>query len=493
MSIATIGFLVIILLFVFFLLGLEIGFSMALAGFIGFAAIVNVEAAMNLVAKDIFSVLSSYGFTVIAMFVFMGQVGASGGVARSLYDSAYKFIGHIPGGLALGTVVAGTAFKAICGSSPATAATFATIAVPEMDRYGYDKRLSCGTVATVGTLGVLIPPSVVLIIYGIITETSIGKLFLAGIIPGLMVAFSFAVTVVGWSMINPTLGPKGEKSTWKERFASLPPVLWVITIFLVVVGGLMAGFFTPTEAGSVGTFAVPYTYHLQKRHGLKTFCEGDIRNTANSLHGPDARSRRDHSRPFLCRYTNPVPGRGMAGRPQCSPHGRDVHHNRGLLDRRLIHRGPGLPDFGHSDFSAGGDKAGVRSDLVRSDHLRRHYDRDHHPAGGNQRVRSFRRHQSSGRDYLQGDLSLHCGLVYLLAYFSLLPSAFAVASEHVNKIVEIVSWQAGTKVTAGWGETLFQKSFSPFRFLRSIRILESNGGYFSEDWKIVIASEAWQS
>jgi len=155
MSIATIGFLVILLLFVFFLLGLEIGFSMALAGFIGFAAIVNVDAAMNLVAKDIFSVLSSYGFTVIAMFVFMGQVGASGGVARSLYDSAYRFIGHIPGGLALGTVVAGTAFKAICGSSPATAATFATIAVPEMDRYGYDKRLSCGTVATVGTLGSL--------------------------------------------------------------------------------------------------------------------------------------------------------------------------------------------------------------------------------------------------------------------------------------------------------------------------------------------------
>ncbi len=271
MSIATIGFLVIILLFVFFLLGLEIGFSMALAGFIGFAAIVNVEAAMNLVAKDIFSVLSSYGFTVIAMFVFMGQVGASGGVARSLYDSAYKFIGHIPGGLALGTVVAGTAFKAICGSSPATAATFATIAVPEMDRYGYDKRLSCGTVATVGTLGVLIPPSVVLIIYGIITETSIGKLFLAGIIPGLIVAFSFAVTVVGWSMINPTLGPKGAKSTWKERFASLPPVLWVITIFLVVVGGLMAGFFTPTEAGSVGTFAVPILTISKKDMDLKRF------------------------------------------------------------------------------------------------------------------------------------------------------------------------------------------------------------------------------
>lgn len=271
MSFATIGVLVILLLFFFFLIGLEIGFSMALAGFIGFAAIVNVDAALNLVAKDIYSVLSSYGFTVIPMFVLMGQVGASGGVARSLYDSAYKFMGHVPGGLAIGTVAAATAFKAICGSSPATAATFATIAVPEMDRYHYDRRLSCGTVATVGTLGILIPPSVVLIVYGILTETSIGRLFLAGIIPGLMVAFSFVVTLLGWSAINPKLSPKGEKSTWKERFASLPPVLGVITIFLLVVGGLMQGFFTPTEAGSVGTFAVLVLTLFKRDMNLKRF------------------------------------------------------------------------------------------------------------------------------------------------------------------------------------------------------------------------------
>ncbi|HMK35583.1 MAG TPA: TRAP transporter large permease subunit, partial [Desulfomonilaceae bacterium] len=273
MSFATIGVLVILLLFVFFALGLEIGFAMALAGFIGFAAIVNVDAALNLVAKDIYSVLSSYGFTVIPMFVLMGQVGASGGVARSLYDSAYKFLGHIPGGLAIGTVVAATAFKAICGSSPATAATFATIAVPEMDRYNYDKRLSCGTVATVGTLGILIPPSVVLIVYGILTETSIGKLFLGGIIPGLMVAFSFVVTLLGWSAMNPALGPKGEKSTWKQRFASLPPVLWVAAIFLLVVGGLMEGFFTPTEAGSVGTFAVLALTTFKRDMDLKRFVQ----------------------------------------------------------------------------------------------------------------------------------------------------------------------------------------------------------------------------
>ncbi len=271
MSLEMISLLTVVLLFVFFLMGLEIGFSMALAGFIGFAWIVNVPAALNLVAKDIYQVFSSYGFTVIPLFVLMGQVGASGGIARNLYDSGYKFMGHIPGGLAIGTVAAATVFKAICGSSPATAATFATIAVPEMDRYGYDKRLSCGTVATVGTLGVLIPPSVTLIIYGILTETSIGKLFLAGIIPGLIIAFSFVITLYGWCKINPKLGPKGEKSSWKERFASLPPVLLVLVIFIVVVGGLMQGFFTPTEAGSIGTFAVLVLTLAKRDMNLKKF------------------------------------------------------------------------------------------------------------------------------------------------------------------------------------------------------------------------------
>lgn len=271
MTVATIGLLVIALLFGLFFIGLEIGFAMALAGFIGFAAIVNFDAACSLVAKDVFSVFSSYGFTVIPMFVLMGQIGASGGIARSLYDSAYKFLGHVPGGLAVGTVIAATAFKAICGSSPATAATFATIAVPEMDRYGYDRSLSCGTVATVGTLGILIPPSVVLIIYGILTETSIGKLFLAGIIPGLMIALSFAITLIGWSIINPKLGPRGQVFSWKERFSSLPPMLMVGVVFVLVVGGLMTGFFTPTEAGSVGTMAVLVLTACKKDMDFKKF------------------------------------------------------------------------------------------------------------------------------------------------------------------------------------------------------------------------------
>jgi tripartite ATP-independent transporter DctM subunit len=256
MSLPLLGLAMVCLLFLLFVLGLEVGFAMALTGFVGFGLAVGWNAAFNLVAKDLYSVFTSYGLTVVPLFVLMGQVGASGGVARDLYHAAWRFLGHVPGGLAIGTVAAATAFKAICGSSPATAATFSTIAIPEMDRYGYDPRLSCGTVATVGTLGILIPPSVALIIYGVLTETSIGKLFLAGILPGLLIALTFALTLLVWTSRNPALGPRGERSTWRERLASLPPVLTVLAVFVVVVGGLMMGLFSPTEAGSVGTLAV---------------------------------------------------------------------------------------------------------------------------------------------------------------------------------------------------------------------------------------------
>jgi tripartite ATP-independent transporter DctM subunit len=239
-----------------FFTGIELGFAMAVVGFLGFSYVVSFKAGFNLLAKDVFEVLSSYGFTVIPLFIFMGQIAFNAGIAKRLFDTAYKFVGHIPGGLAMATVGGAIAFKALCGSSPATAATFASVAVPEMDRYGYSKKLSTGIVATVGTLGILLPPSVTLIVFGIITEQSIGKLFLAGLIPGLLIALFFILIIFVWCRINPALGPKGEKSSWKERLASLPEVLWVGIIFTLVIGGLMKGFFTPTEAGSVGTFAV---------------------------------------------------------------------------------------------------------------------------------------------------------------------------------------------------------------------------------------------
>ncbi len=251
-----VGILALALLLLLFTTGIELGFAMALVGFVGFGYLNGFQSAANLLGRDLYDVVTNYGYTVFPLFILMGQIGFNAGIAVNLYDSAHKFIGHIPGGLAMATVLGATGFKAICGSSAATSATFASVAIPEMDRYGYDKRLSTGIVATVGTLGCILPPSVVLIIFGILTEQSIGKLFLAGMIPGFLIAALFIGIIYGWARINPKIAPMSERSTWRARARTLPEVAWVGLVFLLVVGGIMAGFFTPSEAGAVGTFAV---------------------------------------------------------------------------------------------------------------------------------------------------------------------------------------------------------------------------------------------
>ncbi|OGP72624.1 MAG: C4-dicarboxylate ABC transporter permease [Deltaproteobacteria bacterium RBG_16_49_23] len=256
MSEIVIGITGLMVLLLLFGTGIELGFAMALVGFVGFATLNGFHAAMNLLSRDVFEVITNYGYTVFPLFILMGQIGFNAGIATRLYNAAHKFIGHVPGGLAMATVIGATAFKAICGSSAATSATFASVAIPEMDRYGYDKRLSAGIVATVGTLGVIIPPSVTLIILGILTEQSIGQLFLAGILPGLIIALFFIGIIYGWAKINPAIAPMSERSTWGARMRSIPEVFWVVIVFVLVVGGIMRGFFTPTEAGAVGTFAV---------------------------------------------------------------------------------------------------------------------------------------------------------------------------------------------------------------------------------------------
>jgi C4-dicarboxylate transporter DctM subunit len=256
MSEIIIGIIGLIVLLLLFATGIELGFAMAIVGFVGFGYLNGFHSATNLLSRDVYDVITNYGYTVFPLFVLMGQIGFNAGIARRLYDAAYKFIGHIPGGLAMATVIGATGFKAICGSSAATSATFAGVAIPEMNRYGYDKRLSSGIVATVGTLGVIIPPSVTLIIFGIITEQSIGQLFLAGIIPGLIIALLWLGIIYAWVKMNPGLVRTSKRSTWKARIRSLPEVLWVLLVFVLVVAGIVQGFFTPTEAGAIGTFAV---------------------------------------------------------------------------------------------------------------------------------------------------------------------------------------------------------------------------------------------
>ncbi|MDD3473585.1 MAG: TRAP transporter large permease [Syntrophaceae bacterium] len=271
MSEIEVGVLALFVLIFMFLTGFELAFAMALLGFVGFGYLVSFSAASNLLVKDFFDTFSSYGFTVIPLFVLMGQVASNSNIAKRLYLATHKFVGHIPGGIAMTTVAGATLFKAMCGSTLATAATFAGIAIPEMDRYGYDKKLSTGVVASVGTLGMLIPPSIVLIIYSIIVEESIGKMFLAGIIPGLLISSFFMLVIYGWVKINPSIAPRAEKSSWSDRFKTLPEFVWVAIIFIAVVGGLMWGIFSPTEAGSMGTFAVLALAAVRKELTIRGF------------------------------------------------------------------------------------------------------------------------------------------------------------------------------------------------------------------------------
>ncbi len=269
---------------------------------------------MNLLAKDIFDVFASYGFTVIPLFVLMGQVAYNAGIAKRLYDSSYKFIGHIPGGLALATVAGATVFKAICGSSPATAATFASVAVPEMDRYGYDRRLSTGVVASVGTLGILIPPSVTLIVFGIITEQSIGRLFLAGIVPGLHHRPVLRPDHPGLvRRSTPPSGPRGRESTWKERLASLPELAWVLLVFVRDHRRADEGLLHAHRGGQRGDLRGDPARRGPARHEAAGLRQVAVRVAAHRLHGPDADRRLHRARPFPRRDPHPHDRLGVGG------------------------------------------------------------------------------------------------------------------------------------------------------------------------------------
>lgn len=257
MSTLIIGLLGIAALFSLLIIGMPIAYAMAITGFAGFSFLTSVDVGFNMVAKEIFNTFSSYSLSVIAMFVWMGFLAYYSGIGSRLYVFAYRMVGHLPGGLAVATQAACAAFGAICGSNTATAATMGAIALPEMRKYNYDMSLATASIAAGGALGVLIPPSVIFIVYGAATEQSIGRLFIAGIIPGLLLTVLYILTISILTFRNPQLGPAGPKVGWKERFEALRGGLAeVIAIFAVSMGGLFYGWFTPSEAGAVGTVGV---------------------------------------------------------------------------------------------------------------------------------------------------------------------------------------------------------------------------------------------
>lgn len=269
----TIGLVGIVVLVVMFLLGMPVGFTMAFIGTIGFCVLKGANTGLGLLARDFWDVFSGYSLTVIPMFVFMGSIAFVSGMSGRLYDAAYLGFGKMRGGLAMATVVATAGFSAICGSTSATAAAMGKVSIPEMRRYGYDPGLAAGCAAAAGSLGIMIPPSTIFIIYGILAQESIGKLFVAGVIPGLILASLFVGAVYLWARFKPAAAPAGGTASLRKKLIGMTGLLEMAALFALVLGGLFAGLFSPTQAGAAGTAGAIVIGLLRRSLSLKKFWE----------------------------------------------------------------------------------------------------------------------------------------------------------------------------------------------------------------------------
>jgi C4-dicarboxylate transporter DctM subunit len=249
---AFIGIGGIVLLLLLFFLGVPLGFAMAIAGILGFASTISPSAALHLVASDLFTHFNSYALSVLPMFILMGCMAFAAGIGRKAFDVAYVLMGRLRGGLIVATAVGCSIFSALTGSSAAACVAIGKSAVPEMKKHKYDPAMSLGALACSGALGFMIPPSIPLAIYGILTEQSIGKLFIAGVLPGILITVLFILTGLIACWIKPEWGPAGEATNLKQKFKSLLGLADAVIVFLLVIGGLFAGFFGPTMAGAIG-------------------------------------------------------------------------------------------------------------------------------------------------------------------------------------------------------------------------------------------------
>ncbi len=262
----TIGFIGIGVLFLLLFVGMPIGFALAFVGLWGIALITDIRVALPTLVRSFNGTFTTYSFTVIPLFVIMGELATVSGLSQGIYTLADKWLRRLPGGLAIATLGGCAGFAAICGSSVATAATIGRVALPEMRKYNYDTYLATGSVAAGGTLGFLIPPSIGFVVYGILTEQSIGKLLVSGILPGGILVAAFVAIVVFWVVLRPQAAPRNlERAGMDEKFKALRDVWELILVFFLVMGGIYFGLFTPTEAGAVGAFFLFVVTLLRKK------------------------------------------------------------------------------------------------------------------------------------------------------------------------------------------------------------------------------------
>jgi C4-dicarboxylate transporter DctM subunit len=254
MSIEYVGLIGIIVLLILLFSGMWLGFAMGVVGFVGLVYVTGFDGAVKVLGTLPYSNTAFYPISSLPFFVLMGVIVGAAGLGTDLYGTAHKWLGRFPGGLAISTVFAAGMFAAVTGSSSASVVTIGSVALPEMKKFKYDPKLATGIVAAGGTLGILIPPSLGFILYAILTEQSIGRLFMAGIIPGILEVLFYTATILIMCRINPSLGPKGPRSMLKEKVRSLKNVWPVLILFLLVIGGIYGGIFTPTEAGAIGAF-----------------------------------------------------------------------------------------------------------------------------------------------------------------------------------------------------------------------------------------------
>jgi len=280
----SVGIIGVVAFLIILVCKMPIAIAMGLVGVVGFAALSSWPAALKMAATEIFTSFNSYTLSVVPMYVWMGYLAYYSGLGTRLFNFAYKMIGHWPGGLAMATQMASALFGAVCGSNTATAATMGAIALPEMKKYDYDPSLSTASIASGGILGVLIPPSVVFIVYGVVTEQSIGKLFLSGIGPGILLMLLYIIAIYILTKRDPKLAPPGPRATWKERWQALAGSLGeVIVVFGISIGGLSLGWFTPTEAGAVGAGGLLLVVLVKKSltwEGFKNSLADTARTTA---------------------------------------------------------------------------------------------------------------------------------------------------------------------------------------------------------------------